>query len=145
MAQITNSLYDLDELLDRIDTEKEKLNFGEKTKLKLPPPQVQRAGKKAILQNFQNICESLKRTQSEVRNFLNEELSTSSNIIADNQLSLTGNFREKNIKRVLGRYVTKYVFCPQCTSPNTIIKKENRIMYIICNSCLSKNSIDYKY
>jgi translation initiation factor 2 subunit 2 len=134
--------YTLTYLLDRIDQKKEEQGLNKKQKLILPKPVVNREGRKSVLSNYNEICKTLNRTTAEVKEYICEELSTVGTILGENELSIKGNFRDKNLKKVLGKYVMSYVLCKQCGSMKTSIIKQNRIKFIKCSTCHSMLAIN---
>ena len=47
--------------------------------------------------------------------------------------------------RLLKIYVSDYINCITCQSPDTRIEKEKRIHFLICEACGAKSTIKGKY
>ncbi|GMF05799.1 unnamed protein product [Ambrosiozyma monospora] len=117
---------------------------GQQTKLKIPPPEVQRDGnKKTMFANVQTIATVLQRTPEHLIQYLFAELGTSGSIDGEKRLIIRGRFQGKNIEGVLRRYIQDYVICKTCKSMNTELKRENanRLHFIVCKACGSTKSV----
>ncbi|KAF1812397.1 eukaryotic translation initiation factor 2 beta subunit [Eremomyces bilateralis CBS 781.70] len=110
---------------------------------KIPPPQCLREGnKKTIFANISEICKRMKRTDEHVIQFLFAELGTNGSVDGSRRLVIKGRFQQKQIENVLRRYIVEYVTCKTCRSPDTeLVKGENRLSFITCNSCGSRRSV----
>jgi len=108
----------------------------------LPPPELGHEGaKKTIWTNFQATCDVMNRQVDHVLGYVKVELGTTASIDAKNQLVIKGRFTIKQIESVLRHYVIEYGSCGTCKSPDTILKKEERLYFIQCKSCGSARSV----
>lgn len=97
--------------------------------------------------------------------FLFAELGTSGSVDGAQRLIIKGRYTQKNMENVLKKYIGKsdirkpfhlvrfvngllppppveYVMCKTCKSSDTILEKENRLYFIICEACgSSKHSL----
>lgn len=130
--------YDLDGLMDRL--------YGglklkqTKSKLSLEPPSVAYVNRKTVFSNFRVLCMKLQRNENDVKAYFDSELGCSSSVDASGTLIITGRYNQKNIESIMTNYMRQYVTCGSCKSYNTELKKENRILFIICNRCYAKRS-----
>lgn len=110
---------------------------------KIPPPQCLREGnKKTIFANIADICKRMKRTDEHVTQFIFAELGTTGSVDGNRRLVIKGKFLQKQIENVLRRYIVEYVSCRTCRSPDTeLLRGENRLLFIECNSCASRRSV----
>lgn len=87
------------------------------------------------------------------------ELGTSGSVDGNNRLIIKGRFQQKQIESVLRRYISRlfcplldmivrlmgqldeYVICKNCKSSDTLLTRENRLMFVTCESCKSKRSV----
>jgi len=139
--------YPYDELLNRvfeIIIEKNPgMAAGQKPKFVMRPPQVLRVGtKKTSFANFTEICKALHRQPKHLLDFLLAELGTSGSVDGNSQLIIKGRFQSKHIENVLRRYIKEYVTCHTCRSPETILQKDTRILFLQCQSCGSRCSVN---
>jgi translation initiation factor 2 subunit 2 len=127
-------------LLDKLYEELEAFSPSIK-KLSIERPEVTSANKKTFVVNFRNICSKLNRTEAEIKQFFENELKTTVTINMDGALVITGNYKQNGIMSILTSYLKEFVICRQCSSCDTILKKENKIMFLVCSKCLSEHAI----
>lgn len=123
----------------------ERCSFVNKTKTKLgiKPPIVQKDGsKRSVWINFNDTYVSLKRDPKHILQFFLNELTTTGSIDANNRLIIRGNFNSSDFEKLLKRYIHRYVMCNSCKSIDTIIHNESRLIFIHCNQCNTKYTID---
>ncbi|XP_033141491.1 eukaryotic translation initiation factor 2 subunit beta isoform X1 [Brassica rapa] len=128
--------YMYDELLGRVFNILRENNpelAGDRRRTVMRPPQVLREGtKKTVFVNFMDLCKTMHRQPDHVMNFLLAELGTSGSLDGQQRLVVKGRFAPKNFEGILRRYVTEYVICLGCKSPDTILSKENRLFFLRC-------------
>jgi translation initiation factor 2 subunit 2 len=134
----------LTRLYDTIAGEKgqgEGLGMGSNRK-PIEPPKVGRIGTKRIAWiNFMNNCKSVNRKPDHVLAFVLAELGTTGSIGGDNKLIIKGRFQSKQLENVLRKYIAEYVICRTCRSPETELKKENRLLFKVCKACGSSHTV----
>jgi len=138
--------YTFDELLLRVfgimKQKNPEMVSGEKKKFVMRPPQVVRAGtKKTAFVNFTDMANNLRRQPKHLLSFISAELGTVGAVDGSNQLILKGRFQQKHMENVMRRYIKEYVTCHTCKSPTTILEKEERIIFLKCETCQSKYSV----
>jgi len=115
---------------------------GEKRRYTIVPPQVARDGnKKTVFVNIVDICKRMNRSAEHVIQFLFAELGTNGSVDGSQRLVIKGRFQQKQIENVLRRYIVEYVTCKTCKSPDTILRKENRLYFMQCEACGSTRSV----
>jgi len=108
----------------------------------IDPPEVGRVGTKRVAWiNFYGNCKSINRQPAQVLDFVLAELGTTGSIAADNKLIIRGRFQPKQLENLLKKYIAEYVTCKTCKSPDTSLKKENRLLFKVCASCGSSTSV----
>ena len=113
-----------------------------KKDIDLPTIQVGREGsKKVVWKNFSEVCRRLKRTPEEFKAFILEEFMTEGSLNSDGGFVIKGKYQARDIENVIIRYVSQFVRCIVCQSLDTELVKENRITFIKCHTCSSKNSV----
>lgn len=133
-----DSDYSFEFLVDRIYNMLEK---KERKIVNIPSPNVSKlGGRKSIFTNSDIICEKMNRKVDHFFKYICSELTTNGSINEKKQIILKGKYFSKQIKNILKSYIEKYVYCV-CLSFETELIQENGILYLKCNSCLSKNSI----
>ncbi|CAH8271774.1 unnamed protein product [Arabidopsis lyrata] len=137
--------YIYDELLGRVFNILRENNpelAGDRRRTVMRPPQVLREGtKKTVFVNFMDLCKTMHRQPDHVMQYLLAELGTSGSLDGQQRLVVKGRFAPKNFEGILRRYITDYVICLGCKSPDTILSKENRLFFLRCEKCGSQRSV----
>jgi len=114
----------------------------EKIKYTMKPPVVYREGtKKTIWVNFPEICKIMNRQPEHVLAFLLAEVGTTGSIDGNGRFVIKGRFQPKHIENILRRYIAEYVKCHTCKTPETHLKKENRLLFMVCDKCGSIRTV----
>lgn len=136
--------YEYEELVKLIYDElnsTNKLSTGKSTK-SLPVPSIAKdGGKHTVWLNFGKSCQILNRPEEHIKTFMFVELNTSCDIGDNGKLTIKGIYNAKAIENIMRKYITEYVTCSICQSLDTVLKKENRITFKICNFCKSSSSV----
>jgi translation initiation factor 2 subunit 2 len=144
--ETVTEIYTYDQMLDRV-FEKLQSNNPElmhKKRYKLKPPQIMRIGtRKCMWHNYPDICETLKRKPDHVMQFYLTELGTTGNLDGNGRLVLKGTFVPKKIESLLRKYITEYVTCRLCKSPDTALVKDSnsRLFFVQCHACGARRSV----
>jgi len=108
----------------------------------MKPPQVCREGtKKTVWINFAEICSIMRRKPDHVLNYVLAELGTNGSVDGSQRLVIKGRFQPKGLENVLRHYISEYVACRTCKSPDTVMQKENRLYFLCCEACGSRRSV----
>lgn len=134
--------YSYEELLNHLI----KMTGGTDTHVKfsIMPAEVSRFGvKKTAFSNFSEICDSLNRDKTHVNDYLIAELGTTTSEDGKGRLLIKGKYNQKNIHKVLEKYILMYVQCGMCKSLDTRISKNpaNRLYFLECINCGSSKSV----
>lgn len=132
--------YTTDFLIDKLYTELNN-NLSANKSLTLERLDISCANKKTAISNFRSICAKLNREEYEVKTYFEKELLATITINSDGCLIITGMFKQPGIYKVLNNYIKEFVTCKECNSCDTKIIKENRVMFMVCNRCLSKKAL----
>eukprot|EP00026_Physarum_polycephalum_P016750 Phypoly_transcript_17742.p1 GENE.Phypoly_transcript_17742~~Phypoly_transcript_17742.p1 ORF type:complete len:212 (+),score=39.34 Phypoly_transcript_17742:55-690(+) len=118
-------------------------NFESKpARYKMPPPMLIRIGSKRTgWTNFQETCQALHRKPEHFKTYVLTELGVDGSIDGSYHLVMKGRFSPKQIENVIRHYVIEYVACKICKSPETQLKKENRLYFVSCQACGSSRSV----
>ncbi|OQR95654.1 eukaryotic translation initiation factor 2 subunit beta [Thraustotheca clavata] len=138
--------YSYEEMLDRVMNKLHELNpeLSNRTKYMMKPPQLMRVGtKKTLWVNFQEICNMMHRNPEHVLQFTLSELGTEGSIDGSQRLVIRGRYVPKYIESLLRKYITEYVTCQMCRSPNTTLTRDNvsRLHFAHCQECGSSRSV----
>ncbi len=106
----------------------------------IPKPRCFTIGMRTIFHNFKEICDVLNRDPHQVLRFLSREMATAGNIDGARAI-FQGKFPHDTLERLIKRYADEFVICPICKRPDTIIVKERRFHFLVCEACGAKSSI----
>ena len=82
------------------------------------------------------------RQPDHVISFLFAEMGTTGSVDGSQRLVIKGRFQQKQVESVLRRYIVEYVSCNTCKSFDTLLTKDNRIIFMSCESCGSRRSVN---
>ncbi|MEM4274963.1 MAG: translation initiation factor IF-2 subunit beta [Candidatus Nitrosocaldaceae archaeon] len=133
-----------EELLDRLYSNVKSQSNKTLMRFELPIPDVIWVGNKTIIRNFTDFVKILRREQDKILLFLAKELGSHAQI-ADNRAIFVGKYNADEFKNLFDIYIKNNVLCPICNSPDTSIKKEKRLTFIVCEACGAKSSIKKTY
>jgi translation initiation factor 2 subunit 2 len=134
-------LYLLDEIYDNLN----KHLFGN-SEIKIEKPDVVIKRIKTTWFNFRTICLKLKIDENHVSNFFIKEYTTSLSINQEGHLILNGKYSDIIICSTLKKYIKTFLQCATCKTLNTgIVRKSNKLTYLICNNekCKTEKVIKY--
>jgi translation initiation factor 2 subunit 2 len=73
--------------------------------------------------------------------FLQDELGTSGHIDEKGRARLTGSFKRDRFATALDSYVEGFVYCPECTAPDTRFVEEQGTTVLKCDACGALSAI----
>lgn len=130
-----------EELLDKLYKEVKVVKTEERFEIPIVTGHIE--GNKTIVDNFQEICNVLRREPPHVAKFLSRELATQT-IIDKNRLILNRKLPSSRINEKIQAYVDEFVICKECNKPDTEIIKEGKFTYIHCLACGAKHPVRSK-
>ncbi len=132
--------YNYEELLEKAYKSLPEKVFEDSERWEIPVLNSTIIGNRTIIKNFVSSCKYIRRDEKMVAKYLFKEIGTQGYIDGEN-LVLLGKFSNKVINEKFNRFVKNYVLCPICSKPDTILIKENRVMFIKCEACGARNSV----
>ena len=99
--------------------------------------------KKTAFLNLLKVCKSMQRDPSHYVKFLETELGTHAFRGAQGRYVMRGRFTTEQVKSVTSNFVRNFVVCFTCWSYATLLKKEGRLLFLLCEQCGSKVSVSY--
>lgn len=137
--------YNYDELLERVfdhlQSDNPDLLTAKRNKQVFTIPEVFRSPKKTIWVNFQNTCKNMHRSPEHFITFVLSELGTTGQLDGNKRLVVNGRFNPRQLENVEKNYIEEYIICKTCKAFDTILKKENRLFFIVCNMCSSQRTV----
>lgn len=97
-------------------------------------------GKKTIIANFIQICDTLGRKPDHLLKYLQRELATPAQI-EKNRLILGRKISSIQINKKIEQYVNEFVLCSECKKPDTQLIKEERVTILKCTACGAKHPV----
>lgn len=134
----------LTRIFDRMNKDKPEL-AGRGKRVMMQPPQVAPYGsRKTIFINFTDICNTMQRQAEYVLSFLLAELGTQGSIDGQQRLVLKGRFTPKGVENIIRRYISDYVSCKMCRSPDTVLSRDQatRVWWLDCQSCGARKTVE---
>jgi len=114
----------------------------EKITVKIKPPIVYKEGTtRTAWANFPQICASINRQADHVLQFVLAEVASTGSLDGNGRLLIRGRFQQKHMERILRHYIVEYVQCHTCKSLETKLQKENRLLFMKCDTCGSTRSV----
>jgi len=135
---------DYEKLLKRIEKNLIKNSKVADDRFELPPVDVMWEGQKTYLRNFVEYPKIMRRDTTKLLQYLSKEFAVPAERVGDSAMFI-GKRDPDDFKRLLEIYVSDYVRCLTCQSPDTRIEKEKRIHFLICEACGAKSTIKGKY
>ena len=133
-----------EKLLKRIEKKLIKNSKVTDGRFELPTVDVMWEGQKTYLRNFTEYPKFMRRDPSKLLQYLSKEFAVPAERVGDSAMFI-GKRDPDDFKRLLEIYVSDYVRCLTCQSPDTRIEKEKRIHFLICEACGAKSTIKGKY
>ena len=133
-----------EKLLKRIEKNLVKDSKVVDTRCELPPVDVMWEGQKTYLRNFVEYSKIMRRDPTKSLQYLSKEFAVPAERVGDSAMFI-GKRDPDDFTRLLKIYVSDYIRCLTCQSPDTRIEKEKRIHFLICEACGAKSTIKGKY
>ncbi|MCZ6583568.1 MAG: translation initiation factor IF-2 subunit beta [Thaumarchaeota archaeon] len=138
------SKIEYEKLLKRIQNNLSEDEKESKTRFELPPVDVMWEGQRTFLRNFSEYPKILRREPDKILQFLSKEFAVPAERAGEKAI-FVGKRDPDDFTRLFQIYLTDYVKCPTCTSPDTRIEREKRIPFLICEACGAKSTLKGKY
>jgi translation initiation factor 2 subunit 2 len=135
---------DYEKMLKRIEKNLIKHSKVTDDRFELPPVDVMWEGQKTYLRNFVEYPKIMRRDPSKVLQYLSKEFAVPAEKIGDTAMFI-GKREPDDFTRLFKIYVTDYIECQTCKSPDTKIVKEKRISFLLCEACGAKSTVKGKY
>lgn len=98
------------------------------------------SGNKTIVTNLPQIANALRRPIEHLFKFLLRELATTGEMKTGETI-FVGKFRSEFLNKKIEKYVNEFVLCAQCKKPDTHLKKEERVTFLICEACGARATV----
>ncbi|MDC4229815.1 MAG: translation initiation factor IF-2 [Nitrosopumilus sp.] len=135
---------DYERLLKRIEDKLGNSDEESGNRFELPIVDVMWEGQKTFLRNFSEFPKILRRDPDKVLQYLSKEFAVPAERLGDKAM-FVGRRAPDDFTRLFQIYVKDYLECTTCKSPDTIVLKENRISFLVCEACGAKSTLKGKY
>lgn len=113
----------------------------QKRSKRVPPPEAYLVGtSKTLWSNFPAIVKALNRNPQHLLTYVIVELGTTANLDGSGRVVIKGRFMVKQLESLLKKYIDEYVVCKTCKGRDTILKRENRLHFLVCQSAVCGSS-----
>lgn len=97
-------------------------------------------GKKTILVNLKKISKDLGREPNHLLKYLLRELATPGKYVGERAI-LGTKIAATAINKKIKKYVSEFVYCSECSKPDTKLTEEKSITYLKCLACGVKKPV----
>lgn len=130
---------DYEQLLKKAELELPDMNFdGERFNIENVKGHLE--GNKTVIINLHQIAKTLGRDIDHLFKYLLRELATPGKIVRDRVIFGTKVSATK-INKKIKKYASEFVFCSECSKPDTELIEEKGVIYLKCLACGSKKPV----
>lgn len=91
-------------------------------------------GARTVVRNFKDLTDTLRRDPKHLLRYLSHELATAGEIRSP-QAIFNGRFTSRVLDELMEKYTEEYVVCPVCQRPDTEMRREDRLLVLVCSAC----------
>lgn len=91
-------------------------------------------GTRTVIRNFKDLSDTLRRDTKHLLRYLAHELATAGEL-RGRQAFFNGRFNSRTLDELVGKYTHEYVVCPVCHRPDTKMRREDRLLVLVCSAC----------
>lgn len=110
---------------------------------KMPALQLRTEGRlngvKTKIVNLEDVAKAIRVPPAYPLKFMGYELGTQ---LSESNMVINGDFKEAELRKLLDKFIEKYVLCPGCHYPEMVIKVKKEVITGGCNSCGWKDKLD---
>ncbi len=120
--------------LEMLRRARSNISSQETKRFEIPQAVTQLVGRQTVLKNFFDIAKALRREPKHIARYMFKELAVPGEI-RGNELYLQGKFPSSLVGKKIDEYVKEFVLCHECSKPDTIVQKAERIEILKCEAC----------
>jgi translation initiation factor 2 subunit 2 len=113
----------------------------QKERFEIPKVKGHIQGNKTLISNFLQIANLLHREPEHLLKFILRELATPGEIKKSGSVIIGTKVPASRINEKIKQYSNSYVFCYECSKPDTKIEKEGNFNFLKCLACGARHSI----
>jgi len=103
-------------------------------RFKIPKVDSITQGSRTVIRNFKDITDTIRRNPDHLIRYMAHELATAGET-RGRQVIFNGRFTSSVLEELIERYTKEFVLCPICNRPDTEIKREDRLLILVCTAC----------
>jgi|TARA_Y100000310_G_scaffold345196_1_gene462577 translation initiation factor 2 subunit 2 len=116
----------------------------QKERFEIPKVKGHIQGNRTVISNFLQIASTLGREAEHMLKFVLRELATPGEIKKSGSVMIGTKVPASRINEKIKQYANSYVFCYECSKPDTKIEKEGNLSFMKCLACGARHSIKSK-
>lgn len=124
----------MDDYLEMLRRARSNISSQETKRFEVPQAATQLAGRQTVLKNLFELAKALRREPKHIARYMFKELAVPGEI-RGNELYLQGKFPSSLVGKKIDEYVKEFVLCHECSKPDTIVQKAERIEILKCEAC----------
>ena len=105
-----------------------------------PTVEMKIEGKNTLILNFKKIASQINRDEKHLFKYILQEVGTAGELKGP-IAQLKGRQKQNTLNRLIKNYCDYYVICETCGKPDTIIVKEDRKHFLVCQACGTRRII----
>ena len=113
----------------------------QKERFEIPNVKGHIQGSRTVISNFLQIASALGRKPEEMLKFVLRELATPGEIKKSGSVIVGSKVPASRINEKIKLYADTYVFCSECSKPDTKIGKEGNFSFLKCTACGARHVI----
>ncbi|MBI2651768.1 translation initiation factor IF-2 subunit beta [Candidatus Woesearchaeota archaeon] len=116
----------------------------QKERFEIPKVKGHIQGNRTIINNFLQIANTLRREPENMLKFILRELATPGEIKKSGSVIIGTKVPASRINEKIRQYANTYVFCYECSKPDTKIEKDGNFSFLKCMACGARHAIKSK-
>jgi len=124
----------MDDYLEMLRRARSNISSKETKRFEVPQAVTHLAGRQTVLKNLFELAKALRREPKHIARYMFKELAVPGEI-RGNELYLQGKFPSSLVGKKIDEYVKEFVLCHECSKPDTIVQKAERIEILKCEAC----------
>ncbi|MBL7055531.1 translation initiation factor IF-2 subunit beta [Candidatus Woesearchaeota archaeon] len=116
----------------------------QKERFEIPKVKGHIQGNRTVISNFLQIVGDLRRDADHMLKFVLRELATPGEIKKSGSVIIGSKVPASRVNEKIKQYANIYVFCSECSKPDTKIEKEGNLNFMKCLACGSRHPIKSK-
>jgi len=116
----------------------------EKERFEIPKVRGHIQGQRTVVSNFLQIANVLGREPEHMLKYVLRELATPGEIKKSETVIIGAKVPASRINEKIRKYALDYVFCHECSKPDTKLEKEKNVVFIKCTACGARHPVKSK-